>query len=415
MITFAVIVLAVLAGLEIFTAGSVYWLQRSCQWLITPGDVNPEIDRNGLRRFIENSWDPHLGWVRKPDTSGQENGKDGTPCLFHINSTGARVNPGYDDRPPGILVYGDSYAFARQVNDDQTWAHQLSARLDVNTVNKGVGNYGLDQALLRLEREFDETPAPVVVMAVVPETLGRVLGSWRHFSEYGNTFAFKPRFVLKDGRLTLSPNPMDTPEKFLEIESILPGLMASDPFYERKFKPDILRFPYLWHLWRSRRRNLPLMAAALADRFNADSRHAFCRVMERNINLTAQLYGEPGPIDVMVAIIERFAQFVRTRGAEPVFLMLPQLYDLKHLRAGDYYYAPLLEKIADTVTVIDLGPEFTALDDDDAHYIDDRFGGHLSALGHRIVTDRIADVVAPMLENATSAPRQTAAEGGSKK
>lgn len=401
--------LIAVAVAEAITFAVVHWLRRRCQWLITPGDLEPPIDEDGLRRFLDHGWDPHLGWTRKPNTSHDEEGKDGSRSRYHIDQTGARRNPGFEGRLPQVLIYGDSYAFCRQVDDDETWAHGLSHLLGVNVANFGVGNYGLDQAVLRLEREFDQQPAPVVLMAVVPETICRVLGTWRHFSEYGNTFAFKPRFVLVDGKLELIPNPIKTPETFHRISELLGDLKAADEFYLRKFQPDMLRFPYLWHLWRSRRRNVPLLAAALADRLLGDDGRAFCRVMERNIDIAAALYGEVASLELLTAVVDRFAAFIRSKGAEPALVILPQLYDLKRLRIGDHYYRPLLERIADTMPAIDLGPVFAAANDDAANYINDRFGGHLSTLGNRIAAAKVAEVVAPMLNSVKSAKRPTAA------
>ena len=396
--------LAVFAILEAGAAALVHWLRRGCQWLITYRDLTPPIDEQGLSRFLDHGWDAELGWIRKPNTSQEEKAKSDGRSGYHIGPFGERRNPGFDDRLPDVLVYGDSYAFARQVNDDETWAHQLSRLLSANVVNKGVGNYGLDQALLRLEREFNEYPAPVVLMAVVPETISRVLSTWRHFSEYGNTFAFKPRFVLNGEQLELLPNPVDRPENFFNISTFLGDLKKSDEFYRRKFLPDLLRFPYLWHLWRSRGRNLPLMAAALADRLGGHGKKAFCKVMDRNINLAAALYQEPAPVDLLVSIIERFTAFVRSKGATPVFVMLPQLFDLKHLRAGDHYYVPLLDRIEKTLTTIDLGPFFMEREDNGANYIDDHFGGHLSIKGNRLAAEQLADVLVRLLKDAESPP-----------
>ena len=36
------------------------------------------------------------------------------------------------------------------------------------------------------------------------------------------------------------------------------------------------------------------------------------------------------------------------------------------------------------------------------HYIDDRFGGHLSVRGNRLVAEKIAEVLAPVLATADS-------------
>ena len=401
MLTAATIALSAVAVLEVVAFVATRWLKKGCPWIVTPADLAPVVDQRGLERFIEHGWDAEIGWVRKPHTAHDETAKGGGTSRYHIDEKGARASPGFENGPPVVLAYGDSYTFSRQVNDDQTWPHGLSSLLGGRVANYGVGNYGIDQALMRLEREFDDHPAPVVLMGFVPETICRVTSIWRHFSEYGNTFAFKPSFVLDgDGGLNLIPNPIDSPDKFRRIAGMLPWLKERDFFYARKFKPDMLRFPYLWSLWRSRRRNLPLMAAAFSDRIGGDGKKAFCRVMERNITLTAELYREDAPLDLMVAIIERFAGFVSAKGAVPAVVILPQLYDLKRLRARDHYYEPFVERLAGTCAVADLGPMFAEDDDDANNYIDDRYGGHFSAAGNEKVARRLAEDLGLLVEKA---------------
>ena len=400
-LTAVAIALAAIAVLEAMAMALTHWLKKGCPWIITPAALAPPIDRRGLESFVEHGWDGELGWVRKPHTAHDETAKGGGTVRYHIDETGARLSPGFEGAPPLALACGDSYTFSRQVTDDQTWPHRLSLLLGGRIANYGVGNYGVDQALMRLEREFDDHPAPVVLMGFVPETICRVTSIWRHFSEYGNTLAFKPSFVLDgDGGLKLIPNPIDSPEKFHRIAEMLPWLKDQDFFFARKFKPDMVRFPYLWSLWRSRLRNLPLMAAAFSDRLGGDGKKAFCRVMERNIALTAELYREDAPLDLTVAIIERFAGFVRAKGAVPGVVILPQLYDLKRLRAGDHYYVPLVERLAGTCALADLGPMFADTGDDAENYIDDRYGGHLSAAGNEKAARRLAEDLGPLIEKA---------------
>ncbi len=388
------IAVTVLAAAELVVAGAVNWLKRGCPWIVTARDLDPVIDVDGLARFVDHGWDAELGWVRKPGTAHDETGAGGRGTRYHIGPTGARRDSAQQDSPWAALAYGDSYTFCRQVDDDETWPHHLSDLIGGLVANFGVGNYGIDQALLRLEREFDDHPAPVVIMGVVPETICRIGSVWKHFSEYGNVFAFKPRFALSDdGALRLLPNPARDRMAFHRIAEMLPALMAEDVFFDRKFAPDMLRSPYLFHLWRSRRRNLPLIGAALVDRLADGGNRAFCRVMERNIALAAELYSEVDSLDLLVAVTRRFADFVAGKGATPVVLIMPQLYDLARLRAGDHYYAPFIQRVSGWVRVVDMGPVFAADHDDSANYIDDQFGGHLSAHGNRIVARSIASTV----------------------
>jgi hypothetical protein len=388
------VVLAVAVAAELFLAVAINTLRKTCPWIITPRDLDPPIDRDGLARFIEHGWDAELGWCRKPGTSRSEQGQGGRVTSYHIGENGARVSPGLDHLPALAEAYGDSYTFCRQVNDDETWPHLLGQMLNGRIANRGVGNFGIDQALLRLEREFDRHPAPIVIMCVVPETICRVASYWKHFYEYGNVLAFKPRFRAREGILELLPNPMDRPEKFLAIPAMLPQLQQNDIFYAEKFAKDMLRFPYIVSLLRSRRRNLPLLWAAWRDRRQPGKSFAFRRVMERNIAIAASLYRRNDTLDAIVAVTRRYAQFVRSRDAVPVLVMLPQLYDLYRLRAGDHYYSPYIRALERELVVIDFGPDFAARNTEDAeNYIDDRYGGHLSAHGNRIVAERFAKVL----------------------
>ena len=380
---------------EIGLAGLIHWLKRDCQWLITKSDLNPVIDQDGLGRFIEHGWDAELGWVRKADTSHPERGADGRETRYSIDATGARTDPGMAQAPVVGIACGDSYTFCRQVNDDETWPHLMSKESGRRFANIGVGNYGIDQALLRLEREIETRRPAVVIMGVVPETICRVQGVWKHFSEYGNVFAFKPRFRLtQDGTLELLPNPVSAPEDFLRIPELLPDLKKDDRFYDLKFRRDLLRAPYLFHIARTWRRTLPLATAALIDKLKGGGERAFVEVMKRNIELSAAQYRDPEATALMAAIVRRFAKVARDHGATPILLFIPQLLDLAYLRAGDHFYAPFLAELAGELDVVDMGPALADRTADAEMFIEDRFGGHLSARGNALVAETLLPLVA---------------------
>jgi hypothetical protein len=389
-----VTVVGLLLAADVGLAGLVRWLKRDCPWLITRADLKPEIDRDGLARFIAHGWDVELGWVRKPNTENTEIGKGGKTTRFRIDETGARADPGYPASPLSAIALGDSYTFCRQVNDDETWPHYLSDALSGRVRNIGVGNYGIDQALLRLEREFPDTPAPVVILGVVPETICRVQSVWKHFSEYGNVFAFKPRFRLTPaGTLELLPNPVKSPDDFLNIPAFLPALKRDDGFYRRKFARDLLGTPYLYRLLRSWRRNPPLVMAALADRIGFGGNLAFTRVMRRNIRMSADLYSDPDSRLLLEAIVRRFSELCRQHHARPILVFTPQLLDLELLRSGEHFYADFLERVANEVEVLDMAPFLIDQRSDPEMYIDDNFGGHLSKRGNQLVADQLARLI----------------------
>ena len=85
---------------------------------------------------------------------------------FTIDPSGSRVID--NDRPATIAAFGDS-AFCRQVGDGETWESALGREMRTGVLNYGVGNYGLDQALLRYEKTQLPDTVDTVVMAVVPK------------------------------------------------------------------------------------------------------------------------------------------------------------------------------------------------------------------------------------------------------
>lgn len=392
-------VFGVIIAVEIILATSILLLRRSCPWLITKSDASPKLNRHGLQSFIDHGWDAALGWVRKPNTSGTETGRHGVATAYHIDESGARLNPGFQGQPPAVLAFGDSYTFSRQVDDQQTWAHFLSKALNKNVANFGVGNYGFDQALLRLEREYDAHPAQVVIIGVVPETMSRLHAYWKHYSEYGNTFAFKPRFVLQGGALVLKPNLIDTADKFNSIDAYQPALAADDYFYETKFKRDMLDFPYSLSVFKNPKRTFGLILAALTDRIGISSDAAFMHVMRRNIQMTRDLYANAETSALFEALVRRFVQFCTSRGAMPILLMMPQRMDIERIKKGDHYYHDFMQAMSKHLTVVDAANALLSDQDIDSLYINDHYGGHLSIAGNQRVADLLTPICSALLQN----------------
>jgi len=391
------LILLCLIIIEVCVYISVKWLRRNFQWLIISSDLHPILDEAKVRRFFEHGADPELGWVRKPLTNGIEKDQFGEDITYNINHVGARVNPGYEDYPPSLLAVGDSFTFGRQVKDDETWLNYISRTLNINCYNFGVGNYGLDQSVLRMKRELPRFPVELVIFAVVPETICRIQSFWKHYCEYGNTFAFKPRFTLEEnGELNLHLNPVNTIDKFLNYYKFLPEINPLDRFYKEKFLYDLLRFPYIFHIIRSAKRNVPLIAALLRGFLSSDpsmKRRPFQMVLDRNNRISAKMYNENKSLDLMEALVTDAAKFVRYHGAEPIFCMLPQLQDIKIMRKEGVFYNTFFDRIRSQMKIIDVGSIMSNLNPIEDYYTDDIWGGHFSVKTHELIGQVMSDIV----------------------
>ena len=97
--------------------------------------------------------------------------------------------------------------------------------------------------------------------SVVPETICRIQSNWKHYLEFGNTFAFKPKYYLENGHLKLQENPMQNEIDFLNYREKLPLIQSSDRFYKEKFRKFQFRFPYTISFFRNLNRNIKLFHA----------------------------------------------------------------------------------------------------------------------------------------------------------
>jgi len=384
-------ILGVLILLEVLLIAIVKLLQKNFQWLITEKDELPELDKEGLKKFFNGSYDPELGWVRKPDTIGKERGQKGE-ITFHIDSQGSRKYS-HTYKISSIAAFGDSYIFARQVEDDETWAAQLSAMIETGVLNFGVGNYGADQGLLRYMKTKLPDEAEVAILGFVPETICRVHSFWKHYLEFGNTFAFKPRFILDyDGTLKLLENPMQTPEHFEKLEQVLPHVQRNDEFYQKKFRSIQFRFPYLFSFLRNPVRNIKIMSALIYRGFRRITGSSsdkienlpFRLIMKYNIKGSHQMYGELNSKKLLKKILLEFKKEAERKGHKPLILVMPQLLDLDLTTGREAPYQEFYKDLSNEIDVIDMTGIFKQKAFRNL-YIDDQYGGHLSKEGNRLV------------------------------
>lgn len=370
--------------------------RASFPWIITEKDEVPDLDQAALNKFIGSSFDPRLGWVRKPNTSGIERGKNGN-IRFEIDATGSRASR-LNTGSAQIAAFGDSYAFCRQVEDDETWEAQLARVNGVTVLNYGVGNYGVDQALLRYEDMQLPDSVRIIVMGFVPESICRIHSYWKHYLEFGNTFAFKPRFIWGGGRkLSLLENAIQKASDFEDMERLLPKVCANDFFYRRKFRALQFRFPYLLSFMRRPQRHFKLLAAiawrGVLRAFSCGSERSenlpFTLIMQENIRDSHSLYRQESAVALLREVLLRFRAVAKSRGHIPVIVLMPQLLDIKLTVNRPPAYQAFYRGLNEYMPVLDLTETFTKHNVEDI-YINDQYGGHLSSAGNLVVAQEIS-------------------------
>lgn len=137
--------------------------------------------------------DAELGYVRAPDVR--------TPC-HETTSLGTRGTHEYTPDSPKIVFLGDSFVESAACSAD-TLTAKVEKLTGIDTLNYGVGGYGLDQIFIYFKRILPAYAGkdPLFLIGLIQDDLGRVL--------LGVRTSPKPYFTLRDGELVLHTEHID--------------------------------------------------------------------------------------------------------------------------------------------------------------------------------------------------------------
>jgi hypothetical protein len=131
--------------------------------------------------------DAQLGYVRKPDVK--------IPC-HETSNLGTRSTHDYAAGGRKIVFFGDSFVESAACSND-TLTAKLEKLTGIDTLNYGIGGYGLDQIFLYFERVVPtlERDHDLFLVGLIEDDLGRILLKVRTSP--------KPYFTIADGKLAL--------------------------------------------------------------------------------------------------------------------------------------------------------------------------------------------------------------------
>ena len=385
-IIYIILAMVILAELLVFI--SVKLAAARFQWLLTSKSKRPNLSKKVVEHFFNKSFDYELGWAPKPGSSGEDITELGVKT-YHIDKKGRRFSPAFNDIPSKVAVFGDSFSFGRLVNDDETWPYVLSKLVKSYVPNYSVGGYGLDQALLRLKREIKVLDSEIILMCVVPETIARIHSYWRHYFEYGNTLAFKPRFAIENGHLKFYELFIKDKESFAKIEENEEFIQRVDHFYKCKFLKNILCFPFVYRLWKTRGQNFIILKQVvfglISGRSERCHKAAFKEVLANNAKYTAEMYKNHNAKLLFSSLVDEFVALCLKYNKKPVLVVTPQPVDIERLNLGFRDYSNFIAQLSEKLEVYDLTSLFVGNKDVDEWYIEGELGPHLSIKGNNEV------------------------------
>ncbi|MGL3827308.1 hypothetical protein [Candidatus Pelagibacter communis] len=375
--------------------------KKNFQWLIGNEDLNPKFSKQRYSNFIKNSYHEVLGWDRKPSTSGKE--KSQRNSYFVINKYGFRGERSF--KKDTIAVFGDSFAFCRYVNDNETWEELLSQKIKSNVLNFGVGNYGIDQAYIKYKIIKNKIKTKHIIFCVVPETIARIHSHWKHYREFGNIFGFKPLINFKNNKMKIinipkikiQKNNVKNQLKF--NQKLINHFQNHDIFYEKKFKSNILKFPYFFYFVKNFNINAPifffLILHSLTKKFNEKNTkfydYAKKVLLKKNIIDSHNLYENYNYCKNLTKIFQNIELFCKKKRLEFSIVIIPQYLDIKLNKTNNKYinfYKNLGNK-----NIFEITNDIIKKKNWESYYFNDKYGGHLNSKGNRLVSKIILNKI----------------------
>ncbi len=163
-------------------------------WKLPPGAVLPEVTDEYSVTYRAN----RQGFRSRRDFSLERSSLESDPLETSSleRSSLEAVSPGAPGRR--IALIGDSYTFGSGVEDDETFAALLEARLpDTWCDNFGIGAWGIDQMWMALRHYALPLEPDLVILSFIRYDLDRSLSAYRR----DHVWRWKPTFRLSGGEL----------------------------------------------------------------------------------------------------------------------------------------------------------------------------------------------------------------------
>lgn len=325
---------AAFVGLQLFSFATLVLLKRLKHITYAPVAIDSitKQQRLTLEAFLAGkaghvAYSSVLGWTANPN---------GHAPLYRADSAETRGGRGYTLMPRGgtlrIATFG-SFDYGGDVKEADSWQEvMMRMRPNVEVLNFGVQDFGIDQAFLRYEHDGVAYKADIVVMEFFPESIYLSVNTYRPFYYRATDLPLaKPRYVLQSGRLLLLPTPLGSLPEYSDLATnparVLPRLGQHDYYYQSQYHQGSLAVLPSVRLLQILRRQLVYERTAIE--------------IEKNgvYNVDSEAF------KVTAAIFDEFVDAARRAGSVPIIVALPHAEDIDRFRReGQKRYAPLLAR-----------------------------------------------------------------------
>jgi hypothetical protein len=280
-------------------------------------------------------YDRILGWTVAPShhsATGQDlSSAEGlrAPRIGMTFTDRQTRHSGLSTKPASVRIalIGDSMTYGNEVRCEESWGHALEVQLgpEVQVLNFGVSGYGLNQVLLRYERDVRPWKPQFVIVGVNSQEIKRMLTIYK-FLNSPNWSGFpysRPRLVIKNGIPLHINQPILPPTEIISYSSIkdIPSIALDIMYHPLEWERDglwyFLQKSYFFRFLSSTRPFRPSVESARQGLFDKEM------------------------IDLSQYVLSALVRQVREDGSIPLVVHLPYQFELRKAAEIGNNYIPL--------------------------------------------------------------------------
>ena len=385
MIFFFIIVFLIFVELLVYRL--VKYLKNDFQWIVENKDYFPNYTKQLVKKYNNEIFNKDLGWDNKKKNKKEYLNSIKKQFIYFFDKDGSRITKN-NFKQKKFAIFGDSYAMSGYSNDKESLQYFLEIYTKSKIFNHGVGNYGLDQVYLKIKKKINKNMKNIIVI-FVPETISRNQSYWKHFLEFGNILAFKPVFKLNKNKLILE-NKHINKLNLSNVKQKIIYLKKRDFFYKNKFKKLSFSFPYTFCFFKNFLFNFSIFYHLIifkVTRKNLFYQKAYYQIIKKNLIEAQKFYLRKDFSDLTSNIILKINSYLKKKGKNIYFFVLPQLIDIKIFKKFNNSYK-FYNKLntSKNIKIFDLTKKMTSIKNINNYYIEDMYGGHLNKKGNKFVS-----------------------------
>ena len=173
-----------------------------------------------------------------------------------------------------------------------------------------------------------------------------------------------------------------------------------DFFYTKKFKKELLSFPYFISILKNPKRNILIIFWIFSSIFfkflkkNTSTIEFKAKEIIMNINLKWRLFlfNDDNTLILFKKILEDYVKFSKQNNFKAIFIFFPQKDDVVFIKSRYHFYKNLVKQISSIngLYFIDILQPLLEEKNIDLLYSDDNsYGGHYSVEGNKKISDII--------------------------